>query len=119
MADHRARHADISIGLKRMRDFDRYGNVVTDEDGRIALFEEKQPVTDGQINAGVYAIDRAVFERFRFPGAFSFENDLMRDHVRELQAFGFSSDGYFIDIGIPEDYRRAQTELPAVIGRLS
>ena len=30
--------------------------------------------------------------------------------IKELQIFGFEYDGYFIDIGIPEDYNKAQID---------
>jgi D-glycero-alpha-D-manno-heptose 1-phosphate guanylyltransferase len=34
--------------------------------------------------------------------------------IRERDMFGLVQDRYFIDIGIPSDYEKAQTEIPAL-----
>ena len=49
------------------------------------------------------------------PGKFSFEKSILMEKVNQLQIYAFPSGNYFIDIGIPEDYERAQTELPRFI----
>ena len=41
---------------------------------------------------------------------FSFETAYMEAHVADRPMFAFRSDGYFIDIGVPEDYARAQKD---------
>lgn len=45
------------------------------------------------------------------PERFSFETDFMAKHIGQIDLFGYKSDTYFIDIGIPEDYVKAQVEL--------
>lgn len=104
----------LSVALKRMNNFDRYGVVRTDSENRILEFEEKRFHEAGNINAGVYLLNRGLFDHLSFPEKFSFEKDLMERYCREMKFFGFPFDGYFIDIGIPEDYARAQQELPAL-----
>src|SRR5262249_30391100 len=42
----------------------------------------------------------------------SFEKDVLEKYCDQIFMTGISFDDYFIDIGIPEDYQRAQTELP-------
>lgn len=108
---HHNRNAELSMALKPMKNFERYGNVQT-VDERVTAFEEKRPLAEGQINGGIYILDASLFERFSFPEKFSLETDLFEKHLKEIRAFGYSSDAYFIDIGIPEDFARAQTELP-------
>jgi len=49
------------------------------------------------------------------PHSFSFEKEILEPMSRENSLYGFVSEGPFIDIGIPEDYARAQTFLPANI----
>ena len=110
MRFHQERQADLSIALKPMSDFDRYGNVVLSET-RIIQFEEKQYCSHGNINGGVYLLQRNLIERFGFPSKFSFEADFLQPCINQLQVHGFVHDTYFIDIGIPEDYQRAQQEL--------
>lgn len=98
----------VTLALKEMRDFDRYGTVTTAPDGRITGFEEKRPCARGLINGGVYVIDREA-DIFPDKDKFSFEQEVL---VRVPRLGGMETGGYFIDIGIPEDYRRAGKELP-------
>jgi D-glycero-alpha-D-manno-heptose 1-phosphate guanylyltransferase len=98
------------LALKPMQQFDRYGSVLINEEGIITAFEEKRAVEEGLINGGVYLINKALADLNSMPDAFSFEKNFLETQAPgALQ--GFVSDGYFIDIGIPEDYYRAQQEL--------
>ena len=92
-----------------MKDFDRYGAVTLDH-YKIKAFKEKAPVKQGLINGGVYALNG--LDLSSFPERFSFEKDVLEPFAAKGQVGGWVSDNYFIDIGIPEDYERAQTELP-------
>jgi D-glycero-alpha-D-manno-heptose 1-phosphate guanylyltransferase len=103
----------LSLALKPMQDFDRYGTVSKDSKGRILEFKEKQAMAEGLINGGVYLIEKSLWKFLDVAQKFSFEKDVMEAYVQKLPFFGFVSEGYFIDIGIPEDYSRSQTELPA------
>ncbi len=109
---HKLHHADISFSLKPMQEFDRYGRVEMDDKCRIKTFHEKAYCANGLINGGVYILNKAVFGAFSLPLKYSFEKDLLEKYTGELNLFGFVSDSYFIDIGIPEDYARAQKEMP-------
>lgn len=102
----------LSIVLREVDDVSRYGSVVIGNDNLIALFAEKQ-VTFGRgyINGGVYLINRKLFEKHPQSQKFSFEKDLMTKCYTQELFYAMPSDGYFIDIGIPEDYNRAQVEL--------
>ena len=94
-----------------MKDFDRYGVVEVADNQRIIGFKEKAYQKEGLINGGVYYFSKKVFEVANFPERFSFEKDFMEKYLNELQFFGCELDGFFIDIGIPEDYARAEIEL--------
>lgn len=98
--------APVTIAVKRMKRFSRYGNVTIDNEGFITAFHEKRYCEEGCINGGVYDIARTVLESY--PEAFSMENDCFPALVSERTIRAFSDDGAFIDIGIPEDYARAQ-----------
>lgn len=114
VAKHKAQKASkLSIALKPMKDFDRYGTVTTDADGRVLKFNEKQPCKEGEINGGVYVLskDDRIFEGL--PKKFSFETAVMQEKCGETGClFGVVQNGYFIDIGIPEDYHKADREFP-------
>ena len=110
--------APVTLALKPMRDFDRYGTVETarlTENGflPITAFREKRPCREGLINGGVYAIDRKRLDLSAFPEKFSFEKAVLEPAAKAGKLAGWVSDAYFIDIGIPEDYARAQWAVPA------
>ena len=109
---HSKSKADFSLSLKKMYDFDRYGTAEMRED-RIIKFNEKMHKEEGLINGGVYILNRFLFESLPFPDKFSFEKDFLEKYLNQYLINGYISDGYFIDIGIPEDYERAQKELSA------
>ncbi|MNI33879.1 D-glycero-alpha-D-manno-heptose 1-phosphate guanylyltransferase [compost metagenome] len=107
---HHKYHADLTIALKEMKSIDRYGTVVTLED-KVINFNEKQYMDIGKINGGIYVITRGIFNSFEISNKFSFESDFMQVNYEKLDFYGYVSEGYFIDIGIPEDYYKAEREL--------
>ena len=120
--------APIALALKPMRDFDRYGTVEVEPvipnapssvipnacEGSVPVhsFREKKPCAEGLVNGGVYALDRHLFEGLDLPRKFSFETAVLEPLAAQGKVAGRVCDGWFIDIGIPEDYDRAQRELP-------
>jgi D-glycero-alpha-D-manno-heptose 1-phosphate guanylyltransferase len=93
-----------------MSSADRYGIVLLKEDGSIKSFEEKKPNSSGLINGGVYTLQTESFLKENLPDRFSFEKDYLEKFYSVRRMFGFRQDKYFIDIGLPEDYSRAQKE---------
>ncbi len=101
----------LNLALKRVEQSNRYG-FVEEKNNRIVGFTEKsQELKDGWINAGVYIINRRFFlSHIPSQKTFSFEKDFLEKNYSR-HVFGvFKTDAYFIDIGIPEDYERAQRE---------
>ena len=79
------------------------------EDGRIVGFEEK-PTLRFMISMGIYALSRTTLDRYT-PGTHFGFDDLMLDLLeRGETAATFPFDGYWLDIGRPEDYDRANQE---------
>ena len=115
---HLDTRADITLALKPMRNFDRYGTVEV-KDGRIVGFREKAGVQEGLINGGIYLMNRPAIRRFVVPEEFSLETGFLETKISEIKLAAFIQDGYFIDIGIPDDYSRAQRELPSVCGTVA
>lgn len=109
---HETNQADCTLALKPMENFDRYGVVGTNDKGKVAAFHEKRPTQKGNINGGVYLLNVSSLSNLRMPEKFSFEKDFMEMHLNDKKLMGIVQNGYFIDIGIPEDYNKAQTELP-------
>lgn len=103
--------ADCSLTLKPLQHFNRYGVVELNEDKTISSFKEKKQYESGLINGGVYALNVDSFLKESLPQKFSFEKDYLEAFYAERKMYGQIQDEYFIDIGIPEDFERAQIEL--------
>lgn len=97
-----------AVALRRVPDTSRYGAVDLEE-ARVRRFDEKSSEGPGLINGGVYAFRRRAVEGLGSPS--SIERDLLPALATEGELVGIESDGFFIDIGIPEDYDRAQREV--------
>jgi D-glycero-alpha-D-manno-heptose 1-phosphate guanylyltransferase len=100
----------ISIALKQMTNFERYGTVTVGENNVVQSFNEKQFCAEGLINGGVYIINTTQCDLRTLPEKFSFETEVLQREVKNGTLAGFVDNGYFIDIGIPEDYAKANTE---------
>jgi len=109
---HRKAGRPLSLALAEAEDTARYGRVALTGD-RITGFGEKGERGAGLINAGVYAIERSLLSTYRRDGAFSFETDILMAELDAIAPFGMPFGGRFIDIGVPEDYVRAQDLLRA------
>lgn len=112
----RSRHPHILMQLvaRQVPDAGRYG-ALTICGGIVTRFADKAKETQGrsgQINAGVYLIDRRVVENIETVPC-SLENDVMPDLAKQgfMAAWPCPDDAYFIDIGIPETYETADQEL--------
>ena len=110
-AFHKTNRADCTLSLKPMHNFDRYGVVELDTDHAITSFKEKRQYKNGLINGGVYILNRKNFLQEELPLKFSFEKDYLEQYLNKRKICGVVQDEYFIDIGIPEDYEKAQKEL--------
>jgi D,D-heptose 1,7-bisphosphate phosphatase len=103
------------IVLRRLEDASRYG-VVDFADGVVSAFRERPPAgTGGTINGGVYLFDRSLVDHLR--PACSLEADVMPALAAAGRLRGTLGDGYFRDIGVPDDFARAQAEIPALLRR--
>jgi D-glycero-alpha-D-manno-heptose 1-phosphate guanylyltransferase len=107
---HASEGAAVTLAVVHRDDVSRYGSV-TIEGRRIVGFEEKGRSGGGYISAGSYAVARNLAWPPALPEKFSIERGFFVPEVARLRPAAFKVDGYFLDIGIPEDYDRAQTEL--------
>ncbi|MDQ6813367.1 MAG: nucleotidyltransferase family protein [Bacteroidota bacterium] len=103
--------ASCTVALKPMKNSDRYGVVELDNHCLIKSFKEKQFYESSLINGGVYGIHTHKFLDENLPEKFSLETDYLEKYYNKRRMFGVVQDQYFIDIGIPEDFERAQVEL--------
>lgn len=107
---HKQQATPLSVALKSMINFERYGVVKINSSNRIIEFEEKRSTVTGNINGGVYILNRNLFLEKNLSEKFSFEKDFMEKFLIQENITGFIYNDYFIDIGIPEDYEKANRE---------
>jgi len=110
-AFHAQHQAHCTLALKPMQQFNRYGVVEIAADGAIKSFKEKQFYESGLINGGIYALQVDAFLQEGLPEKFSFEKDYLEKLYTTRPMYGVVQDEYFIDIGIPEDFEKANREL--------
>jgi D-glycero-alpha-D-manno-heptose 1-phosphate guanylyltransferase len=110
--NHVSRQADCTLALRKVDDAARYGTIILGDANGINTFKEKDGIEQaGLINGGVYVLNRELYlNRTEGNSPFSIEKDFFEKRIKELNIFGFEYDGYFIDIGVPEDYKKAQDD---------
>lgn len=104
-------NANFTLALKHVADVARYG-AVNVKDKQVISFFEKGKTGPGLISTGVYLCSKAFFNSFDLPEVFSIESDFLYHYIDSIKAEAFIVDDYFIDIGIPEDYMKAQNTIP-------
>src|SRR5690606_22669441 len=112
IALHENSRADCSLALRYVEDSSRYGKIEIHENNTILRFSEKtEKAEPGLINGGIYLISRKAFlDNCPAEKNFSMETDFFAKQAYNLSLKGFVFENYFIDIGIPEDFKRAQHE---------
>jgi D,D-heptose 1,7-bisphosphate phosphatase len=119
LAPHR-RDAAMILALREMPDISRYGSVTLAQGRITGFFEKAQKVGGGLVNGGVYVCRKApLFDALAaFDGrSVSLETEIMPALACGGQLFGEICEGHFIDIGVPDSYVAAQSEIPALLRR--
>ncbi len=104
---HLEEKSALTVAVQKVPDASRYGSLDIEQD-HICGFFEKGRSGLGVINGGVYLLSCDLFDSYTLPPVFSFETDLLMPYVSEIRPLAFPAKGIFIDIGVPEDYARAQ-----------
>jgi len=107
LAEHVTADAQLTIAICRTPDVARYGALEL-RGSVVTAFLEKGRSGPGWINGGTYLLGRELYARFPLDKAFSFEQGFLAPNVSDIRPLGFRATGLFIDIGLPEDYARAQ-----------
>ncbi len=105
---HISRKALLSIALINAKDSKDYGSIEIDSSNRIVRFSEKEKAgRDSLINAGIYLFNSEVLSLMPNNKKFSLEYDFFPKIV-DREFYGYSANGFFIDIGTPERYIQAK-----------
>ena len=110
--------AKLTIVLKYLEDSSRYGLVSVDSNNIVTDFSEKsEQRQSGYINSGIYVLDPRISKVFHLPERFSFEVDFLQKYTRDISINSYQCQDYFIDIGVPEDYKKSQNEIPKLLSQ--
>lgn len=96
----------IIVG-RRVSDTQRYGRLIIDGEF-VTGFCDNATSGPGLINAGCYLLTKDALEKFPLNMPFSFEQEFLTTEVAKTPFGVFVTSGIFIDIGVPEDYAKAQ-----------
>jgi mannose-1-phosphate guanylyltransferase len=116
----------ITIALCNVEDPSRYGTVNMEGKRILEFIEKKDPsiklVKEDKnlINAGIYAVEPDFFDLVEKNKKTSIEKEIFPVLAAKKQLYGFEFDGFWSDVGVPEEYIRVNLELsnsPYVIGK--
>jgi NDP-sugar pyrophosphorylase family protein len=115
VAFHDARGAEATIHLTEVADPSAFGVVPTRDDGEVVAFVEKPPrelAPTHWINAGTYVLEPTVLARIPERLTVSIERETFPRMLEEpRRLYAMTSDAYWIDIGTPEKYLQAHTDV--------
>ena len=105
---HEEKNAVATMALAKVEDASRFGLVSLDEDGRVIAFREKpkQPVP-GLVNAGIYVFEPEILEYIPALTYCSLEEHIFPALIERGRLYAYPFNGYWVDIGSPEDYEQA------------
>lgn len=104
---HKNMKSDYTLALRKVEDVSRYGAVEFDSNNKIIGFTPKGENSESNyINGGIYIMKKCIIDKLEVNKFISLENDIISVILNERNMFGYKSKDYFIDIGIPEDYKK-------------
>lgn len=95
---------EMALVLREVPDVSRYGKAELKGSELICFNEKIEEKRPGTINGGVYLLKRSLLDEIP-EGKVSLENEMIPRLLKEKRKVGgLVNEGYFIDIGVPEDY---------------
>jgi D-glycero-alpha-D-manno-heptose 1-phosphate guanylyltransferase len=109
---HSTCKADMTLSLASLADNSRYSEVLLDKSGKLiqSLKRRSKTSINKVSNGGVYLLEPTLLDDYQSHNMkYSLEDELLPDLLKKNKRIaGFISKEKFIDIGRPEDYRRAE-----------
>jgi NDP-sugar pyrophosphorylase family protein len=116
MRRHRETGATLTIATYPRKVKVDYG-VLTTRDGQVVDFSEK-PAFDYRVSMGVYACSRDILTRYTPGLPFGFDELVLDMLAQDTPPQEYAFDGYWFDIGRPEDYDQANADFGLIRGSL-
>ena len=104
---HYNKKALISIAVFKSEEFERYKPLYINSESKVESIKSN---FKSFVNGGVYIIDIEAIKNISLNHTkISFEDDILEQFIKKkLQIYGFFCKNRFIDIGMPDDYRRVE-----------
>jgi D-glycero-D-manno-heptose 1,7-bisphosphate phosphatase len=105
-----------ALAARQLGDSGRHETLRLAANGNVlAIVPREAGAGPGLVNGGVYVLRKD--DLLGFSGRFSVESDLLPQLIERSQLRAREYSGYFLDIGIPETFEAAQTEIPGQLRR--
>lgn len=109
---HNGHNSDLTLSMFRSQDNSRYMGIELNIDNTVKKWKSRNNENGSMfVNGGVYLINGAIFKSVDFilGNKYSLEDDFITFFLaNNAKVYGLYFDSFFIDIGIPDDYIRAQ-----------
>jgi D-glycero-alpha-D-manno-heptose 1-phosphate guanylyltransferase len=99
------------ITVRKVSNISRYGEVKLEKNLVSSFNEKSENLSSGYINAGCYIFPKDLLNTVYDSKSFSLENDFLPSMVRKQRFQAYVSNNFFIDIGVPSDFIKAQSVL--------
>lgn len=114
-AFHMENQSDVTLVLKAVESPVEFGVVIAGGDGRVERFLEKPAWPDvfsDTVNTGIYIIEPHVMDMIAEGAKADFARDLFPELMKHgARLFGWPAEGYWCDIGNPQQYASAQFDI--------
>jgi len=108
---HKKNDGIVSIALHPVENPSMYGVVKIKENKILEFIEKPKNSSDNLINAGVYAIDPSFFDFVEKDKKISIEREIFPGLAENKKLYGYPFEGFWIDVGTPENYIKANLML--------
>ncbi len=105
-AIHKKKKADLTIATHKRTQRVNYGTLEYSKNGQLTKFIEK-PSYNFNVSMGIYIVSRNVLSLLPTKGRFDFPDLVQKLLSHNKSIYCHSYNGYWMDIGRPEDYEQA------------
>jgi NDP-sugar pyrophosphorylase family protein len=110
---HYENNAAATIGTKRRTETVQFGVIETAPNGQITQYREK-PNLDYLVSMGIYVFSPEVRDFIPTSQKFDFPDLVQQLLENRKRVLAYESDAYWLDIGRPDDYQRANEDFPTM-----
>lgn len=104
--DHIKRNSNFTIGAHKRSDKVEYGVLHNNDKSELIRFEEK-PINEYLVSMGIYMMNKKNLQHIPYNTFFGFDQLMNTLIEKDILPYIYEFDGYWLDIGRPDDYEKA------------